>query len=364
MDNNQFTMSRFLPLIRVITILMVLLIGFKVAIFLLPFVISFLVVTLTRPIAKFFIEKLKLKSKFAIKLSLTIFYLIIILILFKSFFVIVNELYSIVSNIILNGENIKNNILKLINNYSLSKEYINTIFYTTFIKGIDKLLSSLTTIGFNFVNYLFNILSKAPVIFVYVMITVTASYMMADNIEKVTNFFNKQFPKSWISKFIVIRKDVIDVMFKYFKTQLFLITLCFLELLIGLNIINLFVYQIDYIFILAVLIALVDALPILGTGTILIPWVLISLISGNYTLAVSLIILYLIIFTLRVILEPRLVSNNLSLDPLLSLLAMFVGFKIFGVIGFLVGPIIMTIFMVLFEEEIKNGFFKILAGEE
>lgn len=140
--------------------------------------------------------------------------------------------------------------------------------------------------------------------------------------------------------------------------------LSFLELLIGFTLIDIFIEPIDYILMLSISIALIDALPVIGTGGILIPTSIYLFFIGNNKLALAILILYLVIAALRYTLEPKILSSNLNINPLLSLLSIYVGFKFFGIIGFLVGPILLTIMTYIFKEEIEKGFFKILSGEE
>ncbi len=111
--------------------------------------------------------------------------------------------------------------------------------------------------------------------------------------------------------------------------------LTFLEAFIGLS-----VLRIRYAFLLAVLIALVDTLPLLGTGVILIPWGLGALLLGHPALGVGLLILYGICTILRQLLEPRLLGQGLGLHPLLSLFAMYAGLRLFGIWGMLAGPFV------------------------
>lgn len=116
---------------------------------------------------------------------------------------------------------------------------------------------------------------------------------------------------------------------------------------------------------MSIIIALIDALPILGAGSVLIPWILIELILvNNYILAVSLFILYITIFLVRQYSEPKLISHGAGMHPLLTLIALYSGFKIFGILGFLYGPIIAAILRIVFSEEIKYGFFKYLINSK
>ncbi|WP_156299456.1 sporulation integral membrane protein YtvI [Streptobacillus canis] len=364
MENKQeFTLKRFLPLIYMITVLLIALLAFKVSIYLLPFVIAFIVVTITRGPVNFLMEKLKFNSKFANITVILLFYMVIpvilILLLIRSY----NEIYNFSNWLIKNVDTIKELAIKLTEKFDFFESLLPPVAIVSIKNFIASMIGKLTNLGFVIANNILSITLKLPVILVYVIITITATFLMASDIESVNNFFDKQFPKSWLDKFRLIKVDVVEVAYQYLKAQLMLITLCFIELIIGLSIINLVVSPINYVFLVSVLISVFDALPILGAGGILVPWSVYNLSTGNYALGIAILLLYLFITITRMTLEPRILSKNLSVNPLLSLLSLFVGFKLFGVVGFLFGPILLTIMTILFKEEINKGFFKILAGE-
>ena len=111
--------------------------------------------------------------------------------------------------------------------------------------------------------------------------------------------------------------------------------------------------NIEYPIIMAILIGFIDALPILGAGTIMIPWSIISASYGDIKLAISLVILYLIIIITRQLIEPKIVSSHIGIHPIFTLIAMYTGFKLigvigmFGIFGLFLGPPLMAIFMEL-----------------
>ena len=353
---REFTFNRFIPLIYILSVLIIILLAFKLAIFLIPFVIAMLVVSITRPLVKVLVNKFKFSLKLANGLVISLFYIILFSIIGIIVFISLSEIYSFSNWVINNSGNISVFVKNRINEFDGLKLIIPDFATIAIKNSINYIISKLTGISVNFFNYIVTVSLSLPVALVYVIITVTASFLMANDLNTVKEFFNKQFPKSWISKFELIKVDAFSVAFKYFKAQIILIFLCFIELLLGFNIIN--------IFILALIIAIIDALPILGTGPVLIPWSIYLLVNNEYSFGISLLILYVIIWLLRSIMEQRILSSSLNINPLISLVSLFVGFKLFGVIGFLFGPILFTIMTIVFDEEIKRGFFKILSGEE
>ena len=96
---------------------------------------------------------------------------------------------------------------------------------------------------------------------------------------------------------------------------------------------------VEYSLLLAVITAIIDVLPILGTGTVLIPWGIISLFQGNFVLGIGILVLYGVITLVRQIIEPKIVGDYIGLYPLVSLICMYVGLRLFGIVGLFLLPI-------------------------
>ena len=138
----------------------------------------------------------------------------------------------------------------------------------------------------------------------------------------------------------------------------------FVELYVAFIIINAIGFKIDYPLILAMVISIVDILPILGVGTVLIPWALWMLVVGNWGLALALIITYGAIFCIRQFLEPKLVSKQFGIHPLITLFAMYAGYKSSGVFGLILGPVLLMVLRCIFAKQIENGLFKDIFEEK
>ncbi len=105
-------------------------------------------------------------------------------------------------------------------------------------------------------------------------------------------------------------------------------------------------------------IGFVDALPILGSGTVMVPWAIASAVNGDIKLGVALIILYAIILIVRQTLEPKIVSNHVGIHPIFTLISMYTGFKLIGILGLFVGPIVLIILKNVFSVSLENGIVK------
>ena len=111
---------------------------------------------------------------------------------------------------------------------------------------------------------------------------------------------------------------------------------------------------------MALFIGFVDALPIIGSGTVIVPWAIISGLNGDLKLGIGLIILLAVISTVKQILEPRLISKHIGTHPIFTLSAMYTGFKFLGVIGTLIGPIVLIVIKNVFATLIDEGVMKSL----
>ncbi len=117
-------------------------------------------------------------------------------------------------------------------------------------------------------------------------------------------------------------------------------------------------FNVQYPLLMALFIGFVDALPILGSGTVMVPWAIICAINGDMNLGIAIIVLLIIMSVARQVLEPKLVSKNIGVHPIFTLIAMYTGFKVIGIMGLLIGPIVLIIFKNIFASLIDQGVFK------
>ncbi len=150
-----------------------------------------------------------------------------------------------------------------------------------------------------------------------------------------------------IAFLIDIKHYLMGTGFKMIKAYMQIMSITFIELAIGLSIIG-----VDNAIVIAFLIAIFDIVPVLGTGGIMIPWIIVKFITGSSKLAIGLLIIYLIVTLIRNIIEPKLVGKQIGLHPLLMLLSMFIGGKLFGFLGIFILPFLMIVIINLNEQGI------------
>lgn len=164
---------------------------------------------------------------------------------------------------------------------------------------------------------------------------VLASFMTSARLPRIKAFFRTQLPAKWRKSYLPALKRLRHALAGWLTAQLKLtgVTLCILTA-------GFLLLRISYAPLWAALISLVDALPILGTGTILVPWSLICFLQGDHIQAVGLLGIYAVAAVLRSVLEPKLVGKQLGLDPLVTLLALYVGYRLWGILGMLLSPLL------------------------
>lgn len=216
-------------------------------------------------------------------------------------------------------------------------------FFETASNSISNAISTLiTSISSGAINILTGVATKVPMFVVTFVVTIISSYFFVVDYYKVTSFFSRQLTPKLQKRLVVIKDFVINVLFKFLKAYFILLSITFVEVSIGLLIL-----RVPMPFLIALITAIVDILPVLGTGTVMIPWALYNLFTGNYFLGIGLLVLYAIITVIRQILEPRVVGKQIGLYPLLTLACMFVGARFFGFWGMLGLPVAVTVIIYL-----------------
>lgn len=165
-----------------------------------------------------------------------------------------------------------------------------------------------------------------------------SSYMISARLPKIKEYLQVHLPEMLQTRYIPTLRRVKAAVFGWLKAQ------CKLSAVsCGILTVGFLILRIPYAPVWALLIALVDALPLFGTGTILLPWALICLLQGNYLLGAGLAGIYAAAALSRTILEPRLLGKQLGLDPLVTLAALYVGYRFWGFLGMLFAPVFAVI---------------------
>ncbi|VYU69180.1 sporulation integral membrane protein YtvI [Clostridium tertium] len=309
----------------------------------LPFVVGFGIAFILKPVINLITKKLKIKRKVVAGLTVLVFYATVgalfTLLLFK-LGLVMKDLFTKLPSLYVNT------IEPLIYELAAKAEDILVNLDPALLDAIkqtitsiaDSLGSIISSVSSGVVSFITSTVSVVPSFFVIVIFSIISSFFFAMDYEKITGFVMRQFSPKAREIVLDIKEYIVGTLFKIIKAYSIIISITFIELSIGLSIL-----RVENAIAIAFLIACVDVLPVLGTGGIVIPWIFIELFKGNIFLAVGLTIIYVVITVIRNIIEPKIVGGQIGLHPLIILMCMFIGVKIFGFLGLFLLPIIVII---------------------
>lgn len=174
-----------------------------------------------------------------------------------------------------------------------------------------------------------------PAGLLFLLVSVIACFYFCTDGDRITKAIIGILPRTWQQHMLAARGGARDFARKYIRAYAALLGLTFLLLFVGFLVLG-----VDYAFLLALLTAIVDMLPVLGVGTVLIPWAIVMLVQKEFYLGFGLLILYLAVTLVHQIAEPKLLGKTLGLHPLFTLFATYVGFSLFGLTGMLLAPLV------------------------
>ena len=362
-DLNYWTKVLRRLLVAVVTFFLVY-IGFKLAIFYMPFLIAFIISLILEPPIRFLMRRIKLRRK---QSSIIIIFLIMgifIGLLSWAISTLISEGSNLLSNLNEYVEMATKQIQNFINSinearFNIPDSVISAIrnSSTDMINGIVNWLQEILRAGLNFVT-------SIPTMGIYFVITFLSVYFICTDKVYMLDQLEHHLPEIWVKKLYRHIKDLVKVLGGYLKAQATLVLISFIISLVGLYIFHFAGLNIKYPLLYALAIGFVDALPIFGSGTVMLPWAIISACYGDVKLGISLLVLWVIMTVIRQLIEPRIVGKHIGIHPIFTLIAMYTGFKLTGIIGMFVGPIILIVLKNIFGTMLDKGVVKTIFSRE
>lgn len=220
---------------------------------------------------------------------------------------------------------------RMINNFDLSE------------LGID--MNSITSGLTTGVSGIFGVVRNIPSILIGIVIGIIAWIFFTKDYDYIVNFIKLQLPEGKKNILSEMKQIFSSTVLKMVRAYALIMFITFCELFLGLSILNWTgIMNNNYIFMIAIAIAVFDILPVAGSGGILIPWSIISLVLGDYSKAIGLIVIYVVISVIRQYIEPKIVGSSLGVHPIVTLAGLYFGLKLFGFLGMFIVPItVMTL---------------------
>ena len=348
-DTSRRTIRR---IIRIALLIVGVYLLLRLSLYCIPFIIAFILSSLIEPMINFMEKKIKIPRKIGTVISLLLVFSILGTILGLIISRLVKEIvnvYNQINEIFGSLQYFFDAIIQRVNNIyiSLPKTIVDTIdkYFADASSNVREWLAPL-------VSKITGFTLSLPQVLVFIVVTILASYFMASDKHKINLFLDRQFPVQWMERTREVLNKLFSALFGWLRAQIILMTVTFTDLTIAFLIL-----RIENALLLALLIAVIDALPVFGVGTVLIPWSIIEIIAGNYQRGFSLLLLYIIVLVVRQLIEPKIVGQQIGIHPLLTLFAMYTGLQLMGVAGMIVGPVLMVIIKSVLEALLSHEDF-------
>lgn len=324
----------------------------KLLVFFMPFVVGWIISMIANPLVRLLERKLKVVRKHGSMITIIGVLVVVILAGYLAGAKLVSETVNMV-----------NGLPKIYGNFKEEFEEIGNNmqgFYDKLPANMQKNISEVTD---NLSGYLSgavkaigqptfeaagNFAKNVPGTLIAIIMSILSAYFFTADRDNILALLKKSMPESVWNRCSGVINDLKHVVGGYFKAQFKIMGVVYVILVIGL-----WILKVDYVLLVALLIAFLDALPFFGTGTVLGPWAILKILSKDYKMAVGLIILYLVTQLVRQIIQPKVVGDTIGMNPLATLIFMYIGYKFSSIIGMIVAVPIGMILINLY----KAGVF-------
>ena len=294
----------------VVLIIALTIVTFRLSIFYMPFLIAFVISLIMEPAIKLIMKKLKLSRKASSVIVFVIVFGILLGLLAWGVITVVSEATNLLSGFNEYYEMIYSKIQTLVNGFQYDNLKISPEIKGFIQDTATSFLQKLSVYIQRFLSDLIKFFTSIPSMAIYFAVTILALYFICTDKIYMVDELEHHLPEKWVKEIAVHLKQITKTLGGYLKAQLTLILISFVISLIGLYIMHFAGLNVGFPLLIALGIAFVDALPILGSGTVMVPWAIVSSFNGDLTLGISITVLWIIMSITRQFIEPKIVSRK------------------------------------------------------
>lgn len=337
----------------------------KVIVFFMPFVVGWLIALLASPLVHFFEDKIKLKRKIGSAFVIIfVIALVVLLLYFVSSWLIeqVGGLMGALPNMWSGMESDLNDIGHkfgvLFNKLPADMKAGVADAADSLGKSLGDFFGKLSTPTIVAAG---SFAMQLPSVFIGVIMALLSAYFFVAERNTISDWFRNHTPAVIQIRFRTVRRSLRRSVGGYLKAQLKIEVWMYLLLLIGLGLL-----KVNYFALIALLIAFLDFLPFFGTGTVLIPWAVIKVLTGDFKMAIWLLIMWGVGQLARQLIQPKIVGDSMGVPPLPTLFLLYIGYKVGGIVGMIIavplGLLIYTMYQEGTFDTTKNSLLILVAG--
>ncbi|NPV27150.1 MAG: sporulation integral membrane protein YtvI [Firmicutes bacterium] len=341
---NQYSSLVKLVLLIVASITLLYVIGFSLRL-LMPFVIAFILSAVVRPVAELFRRKFyfgQTLSVWAAMLlvlgvgSLLLFYLFSYLFFQLKRLSLLLPIYTQLAKIEFSHFNF------VLNQWigGISPEYSRIVQ-----KGIENLGGLLNTLFSKILEYFVQLSFGLPDALIISIISIVATFFISRDYEQLKAKMISVIPDQWQQPILQALSNVNIALIKVIKVNALLFSTSFLQMTVGFWLLG-----IEHYIMVALFITFIDIMPIVGLGLVFVPWIIWSFIASTRTFTLGLIVIYVVCVVTRQFLQPKLYADSFGLDPLVALLAIYIGWRSAGFWGLIFGPVFLMLVLMFYRQ--------------
>lgn len=346
-----------------IIIFLIFVLSAKLFMFYVPFLIAYIISLMVEPLIRWLHKKTNFSRKTSSVFVLVTVFVGLIGLVVWGIFALISESTNLLGALNTYLEKAMSFVNWLLQKVDMDKLPISDDMKQMIQSTSSDLLNQVINFLKNTLTNLLESLKSVPTFVIYAVITILATYFITSDKIYIWDRMEHHIPKKILGKIASKVEKITQSLSGYLKAEIKLIGISFVIVLMGLNIFYLMGMNVGYPLLMALFIGFVDALPILGSGTVMIPWSLILFLNQEYSVGFSILGLYVFTSAVRQFLEPKIVSSKIGVHPLFTLIAMYTGFKLMGIMGMLIGPIVLIILKNIFENTIDRGIVKSILEE-
>lgn len=334
--------------------------GFVIKLFL-PFLLGYLFSMAVNPLADFLQKKLKIPRGLSAVLVIVLIVGIVGGVLTFAIWKIVDEVRMLYTQFPAIYESVRNSA------HAFGEKW--SVLYDNLPVNIQEALAALgenisdkaagfiNTKSLPMVGNAGNFAKALPSVFIGIVVFILSSYFMVSDNKTVSRAVKKMIGPRLTERLSMVKSELKKYLGGYCRAQIILMFIAFLIMLTGLSILN-----INYALLIALAVAVLDALPFFGSGLVLWPWMVVAFLNGNIRLGVGLIIIYAAVALTRHFTEPKLVSSRIGMNPILTLMSMYVGYRTLSIGGLILGPIILMLVISFYKAGVFDAPIRILKA--
>lgn len=276
-------------------------------------------------------------------------------------------LFSEANNLLEDSEMYYNNAKEMINSFTQNINILDKVpeeLRASIEQVESNVVNSITSGIANILTGITNWIMEIPNLVLSIFFSAMALYFLCTDKIYMIDQLEHHLPELWMKKLTKHLREIAKALGQYLRAEATLIFVSFVISLIGLTVFQLVELNVEFPLLAALVIGFIDALPILGSGTAMIPWAIISALNGDIVLGVAILGLWVIMSVVRQFLEPKLVSKHIGIHPAFTLIAMYTGYKIWNVWGLILGPILLIIFKNIFAGILDKGVMKAIFDRQ